>query len=63
MIIVLFMKNELAFVDGTISKPPIDSLCNASWYIFNSMVISWLQNSLRHHIDESVLFLRTAHDI
>ena len=63
MIIALSAKNKLAFVDGSITPPLTDSSTYSSWYRVNSMVISWLLNSLHRNIAESVLFFSTAAEI
>lgn len=63
IIISFSTKNKLGFVDGTISKPLITSPNYPSWYRANSIVISWLLNSLLKKIAESVLFLQTAFEI
>lgn len=63
MIISLAAKNKLAFVDGSILPPSLTDPTYPEWFRVNSMVISWILNSLHKHIAESVLFLQTAHDI
>lgn len=63
MTLALSAKNKIGFVDGTIQKPDENSNQFETWNRVNSMVISWLLNSLSKDIAESVLFLQTACDI
>ncbi|XP_075475432.1 uncharacterized protein LOC142506154 [Primulina tabacum] len=56
-------KNKLGFVDGSFSRPPIDDLLYGSWLRCNSMVISWILNSVNREIADSLLYLSTAQEI
>ena len=57
MMISLSAKSKLGFVDGTIPKPLITSSSYSNWDRANSMVVSWILNSLSKNIVESILFL------
>lgn len=63
MILSLSAKNKLGFVDGSITPPAINSPAYSNWHRANSMVISWILNSLNKTIADSVLFLPTASEI
>ena len=63
MIISLSAKNKLGFVDGSIDKPVLTSLDYPNWHRANSMVISWILNSLSRDLADGVLFLQTASEI
>ncbi|KAI3515606.1 hypothetical protein L1887_14507 [Cichorium endivia] len=63
MIISLSAKNKVGFIDGSISQPTLTDPTYPDWYRANSMVISWILNSLHQSIAESVLFLQTAKEI
>ena len=63
MMISLSAKNKLAFVDGTILVPTTDSSTYSAWDHANSMVISWILNSLSKTVADSVLFLSTTAEI
>lgn len=63
MILSLFAKNKLGFVDGSITPPAINSPTHSNWHKANSMVICWILNSLNKTIADSVLFLPTASEI
>lgn len=42
----LLDKSKLGFVDGSLQRPIANSAYQAAWIKGNSMVISWLFNSL-----------------
>ncbi|XP_073042328.1 uncharacterized protein [Primulina eburnea] len=63
MFMALTAKNKLGFVDGSFSRPPIDDLLYGSWLRCNSMVISWILNSVNREIADSLLYLSAAHEI
>ena len=62
MIIALMsVKNKLGFIDGSISRPDgTDSNLLSSWTRNNSIVISWILNSVSKEIAASILFSDTA---
>ena len=60
MILALSTKNKIGFVDGTITQPEAGSELLPNWNRVNSMVISWILNSLSKEIAESVLFLQNS---
>ncbi|KAL4575563.1 hypothetical protein LXL04_022410 [Taraxacum kok-saghyz] len=63
MTLALSAKNKMSFIDGSIEVPDVTSTTFHNWNRVNSMVISWLLNSLSKDIAESVLFLQTAKEI
>ena len=63
MMLALSAKNKFGFVDGSTERPNETSETFHNWNRVNSMVISWLLNSLSKDIAESVMFLQTAKDI
>lgn len=63
MMIALSAKNKLGFVDGSCVKPDEGSPDLYHWERCNSMVISWLLNSLANEISESVLYCNSAAQI
>ena len=63
MVIALSAKNMLDFVDGSISQPSTEASEYSQWYRVNSMVTSWLLNSLHKNIADSVLFFQSASQI
>ncbi|XP_073022626.1 uncharacterized protein [Primulina eburnea] len=59
----LTAKNKLVFVDGAYLRPPMDDLLYGAWNRCNSMVISWLLNSVSREISDSLLYIPTASEI
>ncbi|XP_042067248.1 uncharacterized protein LOC121810552 [Salvia splendens] len=59
----LLAKNKLVFVDGSILLPARDDLLYQPWIRCNSMVISWLRNSLSPQISSSIMYLDDAYAI
>ncbi|XP_023750336.2 uncharacterized protein LOC111898673 [Lactuca sativa] len=49
--------------NALVSNPPNNSPLFANWSRVNSMVISWILNSLHRNIADSLIFLPTAYDI
>jgi len=63
MFVALKVKNKVAFVDGSLPKPPPTDATFAAWSRANSVVISWLFNSVSKEIINSILFATTAQEI
>ncbi|XP_031288054.1 uncharacterized protein LOC116146758 [Pistacia vera] len=59
----LLAKNKFGFVDGTLLRPEPDSADLAIWIKNNSMIISWIFNSLDSSLHDSVVFFDTAREI
>lgn len=59
----LTAKNKLGFVDSTIVQPPLNDLLYGSWLRCNSMVISWILNSVAKDIADSLMYLSTAREV
>src|ERR1044072_5698275 len=53
-------KNKLSFVDGTIPVPPANDPNFRAWERNNSVVASWLLNSISKEITASVIYSTTA---
>ena len=64
ILIALFMKNKLGFVDGSIEKPSGENsdLLNC-WMRNNNIVIAWLLNSVSKEISASLLYSTFAYEI
>ena len=57
----LSVKNKIAFIDGTITRPTGDLL--PAWIRNNNIVISWILNSVSKPISASILFSDSARTI
>ncbi|XP_075086037.1 uncharacterized protein LOC142168785 [Nicotiana tabacum] len=63
IIVSLSARNKIAFVDGSLPKPPDNSIESKQWDIYNNMVISWLTSSLSPDITDSVQYSETVEEI
>ncbi|KAL2927067.1 Retrovirus-related Pol polyprotein from transposon RE1 [Bienertia sinuspersici] len=63
MLIALSAKNKLAFIDGSLPKPPPGDVNYKAWERCNDLVISCILRSLDHSIARSVLYLNSAAEI
>ncbi|XP_042067139.1 uncharacterized protein LOC121810436 [Salvia splendens] len=59
----LLAKNKILFVNGVLLKPTEDDLLYAAWIRCNSMVVSWIMNSLSPQICSSIMYLDDAKEI
>jgi len=59
----LLGKNKFGFVDGSILEPPLEQSSHALWQRNDSIVASWLLNSLTKKIQISILHYSTAQAI
>ena len=51
----LTAKNKVSFIDGSLPHPTHDDLLFGAWNRCNSMVTSWILNSVSHEIADSLL--------
>ncbi|XP_019255114.1 PREDICTED: uncharacterized protein LOC109233701 [Nicotiana attenuata] len=63
MIVSQSARNKIGFIDGSCTKPVVNSPQYRQWDRCNNMVISWLINSLSPDIAESVQYFETAESI
>lgn len=59
----LLAKNKLLFGNGVLLRPHDDDLLYPAWIRCNSMVVSWLRNSISPQICSSIMYLDDAHDV
>ncbi|XP_061353180.1 uncharacterized protein LOC133297958 [Gastrolobium bilobum] len=62
MLLALTAKNKSIFVDGSLLRPSSDNLSFSAWNRCNSMVISWLLNSISKDIADSLMYFTNAYD-
>lgn len=63
IMVALRSKNKLGFLDGTLTHPNYTNYLSLGWDRCNTMVMSWITNSIKSYIDQSVLWMDTTHDI
>jgi len=62
MIMALTAKNKLAFVNGSLLQPAVESGVEyQAWIRCNNMVLSWILNSASKEIAASVIYIDTCH--
>lgn len=63
MMMAFEAKNKSAFLDGTILQPAVYELLFPAWKRCNSMIKSWILNSVSEDISASLLYIRTAAEV
>ena len=63
MLMALTVQNKVGFIQGIILCPPANHLFHGAWICYNSMVTSWILNSVFREIDDSLLYMDNAYDV
>jgi len=64
MIMAITAKNKLGFLDGSLSKLLDDSGSEScAWVRCNTMVSSWILNSVSKEIASSVIYIENTADV
>jgi len=63
IMIALFVKNKLGFINGIIVRPSGDITLFNAWIRSNNIVISWILNSISKEISTTLIYLESAFDI
>ena len=64
MLIALFVKNKIGFIDGSIPKPiGTDVSTLHSWIRNDNIVISWIPYAVSKEISASIIFSESAREI
>ncbi|KAK6918265.1 Retrotransposon Copia-like, N-terminal [Dillenia turbinata] len=58
----LLSKHKIVFVDGRLPKPAEGDPDEENWITCNSMVMSWILNSLNKELHDSIVYHDTARD-
>nr|KYP65401.1 hypothetical protein KK1_011634 [Cajanus cajan] len=59
----MISKNKMAFLTGTVPVPTATDPSFPSWERYNTLIMSWLLNSLSPSIAQSVIYFDRAIDI
>ncbi|GKU93721.1 hypothetical protein SLEP1_g7289 [Rubroshorea leprosula] len=59
----LYAKNKIGFVDGTLEKSETTSPQYKAWMKCNSMVLSWILNTITKELQDSVAYAEAAKEI
>nr|XP_027189399.1 uncharacterized protein LOC101503854 [Cicer arietinum] len=63
MIVTLRSKNKLGFVTGALPRPPNIDRLSIAWDRCNTMLMSWITNSLEREIAQSVMWMESVSEI
>ncbi|XP_023885950.1 uncharacterized protein LOC111998064 [Quercus suber] len=63
MVLALTAKKKISFVNGKISKPEDDSPLYEDWESCNTMVLSWLINSMHVDVSSNIMYCETAREM
>lgn len=61
--IALSAKKKIEFINGTCKTPDLTAAGYEQWACCNDMVISWLLNSLKKEIEDSVIYTKTTKEL
>ena len=60
MVLALTTKKKIGFINGKIQKPDVDSSLYEDWESCNTMVLSWLINSMHVDVSSSIMYCKTT---
>ena len=63
MILAFTAKKKIDFVNGKVIKPDLDSPLYEDWESCNTMVLSWMINSMHVDVSSSIMYCETARDM
>ena len=63
MVLTLTTKKKIGFVNGKISMPKVDSPLYEDWESCNTMVLSWLINSMHVDVSSNIMYYETAREM
>ena len=63
MILALTTKKKIGFVNGKIPKPDLDSPLCEDWESCNTMVLSWMINSMHIDVSSGIMYCEMAREI
>ncbi|KAL0005121.1 hypothetical protein SO802_012682 [Lithocarpus litseifolius] len=62
MVLALTAKKKIGFVNGKLPMPDVDSSLYEDWQSCNTMVLSWLINSMHIDVSSSIMYCETARE-
>ncbi|PNY16454.1 flavonol sulfotransferase-like protein [Trifolium pratense] len=63
MTVALRSKHKLHFINGSLPRPDDDDRDSIAWDRCNTMIMSWISNSVDPEISQSILWMDTASEI
>ncbi|MCH79625.1 hypothetical protein A2U01_0000378 [Trifolium medium] len=63
MTMALKSKNKIKFINGSLPKPDDEDADSLAWDRCNTMIMSWISNSVDSDISQSILWMDSAYEI
>ena len=63
MVLALTAKKKIGFVNGKIPMPDLDSPLYEDWLSDNTMVLSWMINSMHIDVSCSIMYCETTREM
>ncbi|XP_075636645.1 uncharacterized protein LOC142608871 [Castanea sativa] len=63
MVLALTTKKKIGFINGKLPMPDVDSPLYEDWQSCNTMVLSWLINSMHVDVSSSIMYCETAKEM
>ena len=63
MVLALTAKKKIGFVNGKVMKPNLDSPLYEDWECCNTMVLSWMINSMHMDVSSNIMYCKTTRDM
>jgi hypothetical protein len=60
MSMALSAKDKFGFIDGSLTKPAMDTPKYFAWDRCNNMVLSWILNSVSQEISSSIIYIEST---
>ncbi|XP_050259077.1 uncharacterized protein LOC126704088 [Quercus robur] len=60
MVLALTAKKKIGFVNGKVTKPDLNSPLYEDWESCNTMVLSWMINSMHVDVSSNIMYCETA---
>ena len=63
MVLAFTAKKKIGFVNGKLPTPDVDSPLYEDWQSCNTMVLSWLINSMHANVSSSIMYCETTREM
>ena len=63
MVLALTAKKKIGFVNGKVTKLDLDSPLYEDWESCNTIVLSWMINSMRVDVSSNIMYCETAREM
>ena len=63
MILALTAKKKIGFINGKITEPDPESPLHKDWLSYNTMVISWMINSMHVDVSNGIICCQTTKEM